>query len=263
MAQWDGERDEFEGEEYQTAHQSLHDEDTDWDGAEDETYHTEEEELALADEDERLPWLESSDYEDEERTGGFNPTLLLLLLIPVAAILIGGAWWYFSQRPDPGMVADGSTIQAPEGDYKERPEDPGGKEFAGTGDTSFAVGEGQTREGRLAEGNAPRPSVTTATPEDAGTGSDTASSSDDNANASASGGVGVQVGAYSTKAGAEAGWQRLTSQTEALSGLRHRVVQGQVDIGTVYRLQAVAGDRAAANALCSRLRSDGIDCAVK
>jgi hypothetical protein len=45
--------------------------------------------------------------------------------------------------------------------------------------------------------------------------------------------------------------------------MRYRIEEGVVDIGTVYRLQAVASDRAAADRLCANLKSDGIDCQVK
>ena len=52
-------------------------------------------------------------------------------------------------------------------------------------------------------------------------------------------------------------------QTEALNGVSHRVVEAQVDIGRVYRLQAMTGDRAAANRLCDALKDDGLACFVK
>ena len=76
-------------------------------------------------------------------------------------------------------------------------------------------------------------------------------------------GIGVQVGAYSNRETAEAGWASLVRQTDALAGVRHRIVQGQADIGTVYRLQAVAGNEASARALCDALKADGIACQVK
>ena len=80
----------------------------------------------------------------------------------------------------------------------------------------------------------------------------------------ASGGVGVQVGAFSSKATAEAGWTKLVGQAgAALSGVPHRVVAGNADIGTVYRLQAVAPDAASAQALCGKLKASGISCQVK
>ena len=73
----------------------------------------------------------------------------------------------------------------------------------------------------------------------------------------------MQVGAYPRRADAEAAWSRLTRQTEALSGVSHRVVEAQVDIGRVYRLQAVTGSRAEANRLCAALKADGLACFVK
>ena len=48
-----------------------------------------------------------------------------------------------------------------------------------------------------------------------------------------------------------------------LSGVSHRVVEGRADNGTIYRLQAVTGDAAAAKALCGKLKAKGIACQVK
>ena len=215
----------------------------------DETVETEE--LAFADEDERLPWLESGEYDDEEQ-GVDTGRILGFALIGLLAIaaFVGGIWWLTRERSDAELVADGSTIAAPEGPYKERPQNPGGKEFEGTGNVAPAVGEGQTREGRLAREEPPKPSVD-------------ARSTGDAPEPAQFSGVAVQVGAYSTKETAEAGWQKLASQTDKLAGVSHRVVQGQADIGTVYRLQAMAGDAAGARELCKALKSDGVACQVK
>lgn len=209
------------------------------------------EELAFADEDDRLPWLESGDYDDEREgvdTGRIFGFALLGLL--VIAVLVGAIYWMSHRGADSELVADGSTIRAPDGPYKQRPDDPGGRQFEGTGNVAPAVGEGQTREGRIAGGDTPKPSVdtrkTSETPEPAPARS-----------------VAVQVGAYSTEATAEAGWQKLAGQTDKLQGVSHRVVQGQADIGTVYRLQAMAGDATAARSLCIALKADGIACQVK
>jgi hypothetical protein len=77
-------------------------------------------------------------------------------------------------------------------------------------------------------------------------------------------GVGVQIGAYTSLATAEAGWTRLSQQHDSvLSGIKHRVVEGKADIGTVYRLQALAGDASGANDLCARLKTAGVACQVK
>jgi len=207
------------------------------------------EELALPGERESLPWLESDDDEDDAGGAGMGQMVLLGLggLVVIGLLLSG--LYYWSNRPDAGVVADGSTIEAPPGPVKERPEDPGGKEFAGTGDVAPGVGEGQSHEGRLATQPAPRPSVDAA-------GSRAAGPTQAN-------GVGIQVGAFSTRESAERGWETLNRQTDALSGVSHRVMEGQIDSGTVYRLQAVAGDAAGARALCATLKSEGIACQVK
>ncbi|KPL69657.1 hypothetical protein SZ64_17070 [Erythrobacter sp. SG61-1L] len=206
--------------------------------------------LALDDGDDQLPWLESDDdYEDEGVDTARIAALAVIGLLGVA-LLVGAIWWFTRERSDPALMADGSTIEAPEGPYKSKPEDPGGKTFAGTGDTSFAVAEGKTREAKLAEEDLPRPSIDTKAASPVST-------------AEAKGGVGVQVGAYSTRESAEQGWQKLAGKYEALSGVSHRVVEGQADIGKVYRLQAVAGDLAGANALCNSLKASGGACQVK
>ncbi|TNE52415.1 MAG: SPOR domain-containing protein [Sphingomonadales bacterium] len=216
-------------------------------------------ELALSGDD-SLPWLESDEYDPDEgevdtsRIVGFALILLLLL-----AVTIGGVWWYTNRMTGTEILADGSTIEAPDGPYKERPENAGGKTFAGTGNVAPGVGEGVTREGQLAErpsptptvaaaGAAPRPMIATR-------------SSDEEPVAQQ--GVGVQVGAYGSRSSAEAGWATLRRQTTLLNGVSYRIERGQADIGIVYRLQAVAGDLAAARELCEALKADGLACQVK
>lgn len=212
------------------------------------------EQLTLADDDERLPWLESGDEDDDDGgvdTGRIFGFALLALLTLV--VFVGGLWWFGQRDADPELIADGSTIEAPPGPYKVKPADPGGKQFEGTGNLAPAVGEGERPEGVLAEGP-PQPRIDLPKPGAASTAG---------AAPTQTGGIGVQVGAYSSKADAEAGWQKLLSQTDQLAGVSHRIVQGQADIGTVFRLQAVAGDAAAASRLCAALKDDGVACQVK
>ncbi len=216
----------------------------------DENDDLEEIELDLS-QDEALPWLESD--EEDEAAGGIDSRQIILLagvLLLLLAIAIFAIWYFSNRSGDDTPIADGSTITAPEGPYKERPDDPGGKEFAGTGNVAPAVGEGETREGVVADSNeqAAGPSIETRTTDDTPAEQD---------------GVGVQVGAFGSRARAEIGWQNLTRQTSALAGVRYRVQQGEADIGTVYRLQAVAEDLAAAERLCRNLKADGIPCQVK
>lgn len=224
--------------------------------------------LALDDEDMSLPWLESDDDEGDDRgAGGGRVAGFLTGALLVLALLVGGVWWLNSRGAQSELLADGSTIEAPEQPYKEAPENPGGKTFAGTGDTSFAVSVGQTRTARLGQnGGAPKdgPEAGSVAPEDASLSPATAGSASPTASATPEPkGVGVQVGAYSSRTAAEAGWQTLKQRSEALAGYEHRIVEGRADIGTVFRLQAVTADRPSAQALCGQLRSAGLSCQVK
>ena len=177
-----------------------------------------------------------------------------LLMIAALGLIVGGIWWFTNRATGGGPEADGSLIAAPAQPYRVRPEDEGGKTFAGTGDTSFAVGEGQTREGRLA----------TAPPEPEADATDEAPSEPAPARSGAlPAGTAVQVGAYSSRADAETGWSTLIRQTEVLSGVDYRIVEGRADIGTVFRLQAAAGDAANARRMCQALKGDGLPCTVK
>lgn len=201
------------------------------------------------DEEERLPWLESADDEDED--GGVDTARLVrfvLLGVALLAAIVGGLWFVSHQGGNQSRIADGGVIKAPAVPYKEAPKDAGGKTFAGTGDSAFAVSEGKSTPAKL--GGAETPVAAATSGAAAAGGADT-------------GGVGVQVGAYSSQAAAEAGWSRLASGNETLKSLRHRILEGSADIGTVYRLQAVAGDLAAANALCASLKASGVACQVK
>lgn len=215
-------------------------------------------------EDVRLPWLEGDDEDYPEERGGIGQGVLLAALGLVALLVIaGGVVWAIKSRPGQTLVADGGVIAAPKEPYKVRPENPGGEFVAGTGDTSFAVAEGQSRPVQIDKGDdrgddAPRPGLETMAPAPAAKPDKPAP-----APAPAVSGVGVQIGAYASREAAEAGWNTLRTQHEPLAGMNHRIVQGRADIGTVYRLQAVPGDAAAARALCSGMKAAGLSCQVK
>lgn len=212
------------------------------------------EELSLTNEDDRLPWLESGDYDDDDDANGVDTGRIVgfaLLGLLALAVLAGGVWFISNRTSNSEFVADGSVIKAPPGPVKERPENPGGKTFAGTGNVAPGVGEGKVSEGRLAK-----------TPESAAPAKP-APAADSPPQPAAPVGVGVQVGAYSTRESAQRGWEALSRQTDAIAGFSYRIVEGKADIGTVYRLQAVTGDRTSAKALCNALRNDGLACQVK
>lgn len=217
--------------------------------------------LALGEED-RLPWLESVDDVDADEEDSGNGRLIgfAVMGLMVLAALIGGIWYATNKTSGPSD-ADGSLIEASKEPYKVAPSDPGGKTFAGTGDSSFKVSEGEKPLANLAGSASPVPKATPSAKPSAGASG--AAASGDKPAAATSGGVGVQIGAFSSNASAEAAWSKLSGNHEALKGLQHRVVEGKADIGTVYRLQALAGDASAANALCQRLQAGGLKCQVK
>ncbi len=221
-----------------------------------------EEPVMLADMDERLPWLESDEDHDH---GGVDVGRLVALVVVALAALVGllALLWFLSKPADEaGLQPEGSTIEAPEEPYRTAPEDPGGTEVAGTGDMSFEVGEGQSRDSQLASSDSPTPSIdrtqseATPSPKPSPTPSPSAS-------ASTAGGVPIQVAAYSSRARAEQGWNEVRGRYEALSGLNHRIEEAVVDGATVYRLQALAGSASAADEVCRSVRAAGGDCQVK
>ena len=228
-------------------------------------------ELDLADTD-SLPWLESD--EEDEDAGGFDGGQFMLFaagLVALLGALVGGVWWLGNRADNSAAVADGSVIEAPEGPIKERPEDPGGKTFAGTGNVAPVVGEGGSRPAVVAD--APLPPLPGGTPGSkpvpaaasapTGTATKPVPAAAMPTPAATVQGVGVQLAAYGTRARAEQGWADAQRRTDKLAGVKYRIVEGKVDIGTVYRLQAVAGTRAEADTLCRALKTDGVDCQVK
>jgi hypothetical protein len=245
------------------------------------------------DEHNRLPWLESGD-DDEEYVGIDTRRVIAAVMggLALLAAIVGGIW-FMTHRADQGTpLADGSTIAAPAAPFKETPKDPGGKTFDGTGDSSFAVSQGQNRPAHLAANETGNDAGNAA-----GSGAEQAGASAAAAASSASAAVGasfaggataakpapavavakptadqadaggtaggvVQIAAYSNHALAEAGWNRLVVAHDMLKGMNHRIVSAQIDMGTVYRLQLVTG-AGGGSALCDKLRGDGLPCQVK
>lgn len=229
------------------------------------------EQLALTGDDTDLPWLDGDDDYEEEPGHDYRILIFAVVAVLALAAILFGANRFFSRGSDSTAEPDGSIIAAPDGAYKEPPQDPGGAEVAGTGDLSYEVGEGQGREGQIA-GGAPAPSFDVGPSPSSGPAAGSGAAAAPQAPAAGAGvssatarttGVGVQVGAFSTRAAAEAGWNQLAGRYSVLQGLGHRVVEGTADSGTIYRLQAIASDVEAANALCRAIRNAGGDCQVK
>jgi len=207
--------------------------------------------LALESGDERLPWLESDEEDEEPEFDRGRILAVALALLLFLLVLVGVAWWLWAARGEAELAPDGSVIEAPDGPYKVRPRNPGGREVLGTGDTSFQVAEGRRIEGRIASDAPPPPPPAAEATGEAAPG------------AAQGPGVGVQIGAYPTREAAQAGWSQMSSRIEVLRGRGHRILEGRADSGTVFRLQVVAESQPAALQLCAMLRQEGGDCQVK
>lgn len=211
--------------------------------------------MELGDED-RLPWLEAVD-EEGAREGPSAAKLIAFVVIGLVAIglVVGGLFWMGNRDS-----ADGEPrlITAPKGDYKVKPEEPGGMKVEGEGDTAFAASEGADPKGRIdvnalaeapvapapakakgaAPADKPAPAPKAATPE-------------------AAGGATIQLGAFSSPAAANAAWKALSGRFTYLAPLGHSVTPVASGEKTLYRLRASGPD--AAN-LCGRLRVAGESC---
>ena len=226
------------------------------------------------DDGERLPWLEGD--EEDEYSERVSPTRVILAGLGALLVLggvVGGVWWTTHHRNTGQLVADGSTVSPPSPDYKQAPANPGGKTYQGTGDASYIVSQGHDRQAQLADDGGAGPAAAGGAGSAAKQGSDKPVAARPSAagtgpaageGASSAGPVGgvVQIGAFSSADLAEAGWNRLSTQHPLLGQQHHRILQGQADIGTVFRLQVLTA-AGGGNALCARLRGEGLPCQVK
>lgn len=235
-------------------------------------------------EEDRLPWLEAVDT-DEEEEGVSMTKLLGFLLVAVIALglVVGGVSWLRSQKQTP--TGDGTLIAAQEGDYKVKPNDPGGMTVEGQGDATFAASEGAEANGQVdltAQPEAPvtgtkvtpapvsatggQPVVTTVMPPSGGKLAAPAPARPvvtAPAPAPAAGGAGmIQLGAYGSQATADAAWATLGRKIAGLGGLAKSVAAANVNGSTVYRLRASTGSAQAAAAMCAKVSATGSPCMV-
>jgi len=244
-----------------------------------------------AGEEDRLPWLEAVEEDEDEGVGLLTLVGGILGVLVVIALVIAGILW---MRGEGGAAPDGAElIAAPEEDYRVRPSEAGGMEVEGEGDAAFAASEGGSPEGRIDR---------SATPEEPVAGTRVASTAGENSGndaggqptgaasaripasnrqlaesaprtangntAASSGGATaasgrlIQLGAFSSEASANSAWTQLTSQNSALSSLTKSVTSVQAGGRTLYRLRAAASSADTARSLCTRLRNAGQACSV-
>ena len=235
--------------------------------------------LPLQDED-RLPWLEAVDDDADEETISTGKLIGFAIAAIVAlGVVIGGISLLRSQE---GPKGDGKLIAAQEGDYKVRPDAPGGMKVEGQGDSSFAASEGAEANGKIDTNAAPetpvkgakaplaKPGFSGAPAKPVATASVPASGGKlvapppakplPNAAMAAASGSLVQLGAFGSEAKANEAWTTLAKRFGYLSALPKSVVTAQVNGNQVYRLRANAGGQA--STICGKLKVAGENCMI-
>jgi cell division septation protein DedD len=226
--------------------------------------------------EDRLPWLEAVEEEDE-RQGPSALKLIASVVIGLVAIalIVGGLFWLGNRNREGG---NGEVIAAPEGDYKVRPDNPGGMNVQGTGDTAYAASEGAQPQAQLNPGAVPEAPVARApasapaansaasaappqhpTPAPAPTPTPAAAAPAPAQAQAAAGGGSIQLGAFSSQASANRAWTGLSGRFRYLAPLSHSVIPVQSGGRTLYRLRA-SGPGAAD--VCRRLQIAGEACSV-
>lgn len=222
---------------------------------------------APLDDDDRLPWLEAVD-EDDDGEGPSVLKLIVAVLIGLAAIggIVGGAFWLMNRDEGPAAGGDAELIKAQEGAYKVKPDDPGGMTVEGEGDTAFAASAGEDNKGAIDTSKLPEAPVTAqpkqAQPQPKADEPLLKAPAPSNAQPSqpaAGGGATIQLGAFSSQSGANNAWKALSGRFKYLDPLSHSVVPVTTGGRTLYRLRASGPDAAS---LCGRLRVAGESCVV-
>lgn len=212
------------------------------------------------DEEDRLPWLEAVD-EDDESDGPSPLKLVAAVLIGLAAIglVISSLFWWGNRGTSNGAP---EVITAQSGDYKVKPDSPGGMKVEGSGETSFAASEGAIPKGTINVDAVPEEPVGKAPAQPAPAAPAPAAAPAAKAPASAPaalsgpGGT-IQLGAFSSGAAANTAWKSLATRFKYLEPLTHSVTPVSVGGKTLYRLRA-SGPKA--GNLCGRLKVAGETC---
>ncbi len=229
-------------------------------------------------EEDRLPWLETVEP-DEERGAPIGKVLALVVLgLAVLAAIIFGIYKLQTRQS-----ADGQLIAAQEGDYKVKPDDPGGLKVKGEGDAAIATSAGKSGSASIDLNAVPekpidgRRVVPAARPASAGGSNAVAqvpasggrlvaaqpvSVQRSAAPGAASGGALVQLGAYPSEAIAKSSWAGFAKRFSYLAPLGQSIQPVATGGRTLYRLRVNAGSANQAADICGRLRVAGESCFV-
>ncbi|RYY26841.1 MAG: SPOR domain-containing protein [Sphingomonadales bacterium] len=219
--------------------------------------------------DDRLPWLETVEEDYREGPSFGRIMLLIVLLLLVIGAAAGGYYWYQKQA---GLTGNGQLINAQEGDYKIKPDEPGGRVVDGEGDTVFSTSQGTVSNASINAGAGPEDPVEgeKATKPGISDGSKTAkiavpapgAAPAPVAAASSGSGALIQLGAFPDQGGADAAWGRLSKRFAVLGSLGKSIEKGEKDGKPVYRLRVNAGSNGQAKEICGKLKAAGENCYV-
>jgi len=231
--------------------------------------------------EDRLPWLEAVDENDDASVSSAKLIGFIIVALLALGLVIGGIWLLRQRSAATAPVGDPKLIAAQEGDYKVRPDAPGGMKVEGRGDSSFAASEGAEANGKIdlnalpeapvrgergataaaTPGTAAKPVAKVAVPASSGRLVAAAPIAAPVRSTSATpGGRLVQLGAYGSQAKAEQAWTSLTKRFAYLTPLTKSVLAAEVGGSTVYRLRADAGGDAAN--VCGKLKVAGENCLI-
>jgi hypothetical protein len=227
-----------------------------------------------ATDEDRLPWLEAVNDEDADEgvSVGKLAALIIVALITLG-VVIGGVWFLRSKSAPPAV--DPTVIAAAEGDYKVKPDAPGGMKVEGKGDSAFATSEGAEANGKIDSNAVPETPVKGVK---GATKADTAGKPSANTTVAVpkaaaplvakspvavvetakNGGRLIQLGAFGSEAKAGTAWTMLTGRYAYVAPLTRSIMSATVAGSTVYRLRADAGPNAAT--VCAKLRAAGENC---
>ena len=232
--------------------------------------------LDLRDED-RLPWLETVEP-DEEQGAPIGKTVALVVVgLAVLAAIIFGIY-----KLQTRATADGQLIAAQEGDYKVKPDEPGGLKVKGEGDAAIATSAGKAGNGSIDLSAVPEKPIdgrrVTPAGKSTGPGGSNAvaqvpessgklvaaqpvSVQRKPATTGSSGSL-VQLGAYPSEGLANAAWDGFSKRFGYLAPLGKSVQSVAIGGRTLYRLRVNAGSANQAADICGRLRVAGESCFV-
>ena len=226
----------------------------------------------------RLPWLETAADHDEDGPSVARVVGMILLGLVALAGILGGIYWLKHRGP---VAGNGDLIAAQQGDYKVKPDDPGGMKVDGEGDAAVAASAGSAGgNGSIAVASLPEaPIVGKKVSPNANDGPGTSSATASVARSGGKlvapppgkpiavagrGGAGavIQLGSFPTEASANGAWKIASKRFSYLAGLGKSVQKAEVNERTFYRLRVNAGSAGAASDLCGKLKVAGEACIV-